>query len=219
MQDVNLEADKKHWLSWAPYYKLGGVYVVWGNYGEAYIGLSRNIAIRLNQHNEEAKNGTHINDRFQRMYDDASGNLAYSVVWLSKSTWDTGGNYEASLIERHVVKELSNSLFVNVINNTKGGEIGGKGYRAVPVKITQWITGEVRNFRSIKACSAFLECSADKIKKANESRSYIGFWTVLIDDSLYSKRKAIKSKLEDSNETNYSSIVIGLIILFFIASC
>ena len=226
MQDVNLDAHKNPWLSWNPYYKQGGVYVVWGAYGEAYVGLSRNIATRLNQHNEEARNGSHTNYKFQRMYDDANGKLTYSLAWLSKSSWNTGGNYEASLIERYVIKELSNTWFANVINSTKGGEIGGRGYKAVPVQIRHWMTGEVRRFRSITACSSFLNCSDNKIKNAAEYGSYIGSWSVSINDSLYKKRKNIKNKLKESSKTDYfsseappSSIVVIILIIIFIASC
>ena len=227
MQNVNLEANQKPWLSWNPYYKRGGVYVVWGAYGEAYVGLSRNIATRLSQHDEEARNGSHANNKFQRMYNDANGKLTYSLVWLSTSSWNTGGNYEASLIERYVIKELSNSWFTSVINNSRGGEIGGKGFKAVPVQIKHCMTGEVRNFRSIKACSNFLDCTANKIKHAAEDGSYIGWWSVSINDFLYKRRKNIKNKLKESSntdyslsETNYSPIVVAIVILFVIfASC
>lgn len=199
MQDVHLQSEQKPWLSWNTYYKRGGVYVVWGVYGEAYVGLSRNISARLNQHNDDAKSKSHPNGKFQEMYNDANGKLSYSVVWLSKTNWDSGGNYEASLIERYVIKELANSWSTKVINETQGGEVGGKGYKAVPVKITN-IFGVEHSFKSIKACSVFLRCSTNKVKKAAERNTYIGLWKVSITDNLYHRRKKIKKSYADQDQ-------------------
>ena len=90
MPSVDFDAHGNRWLHWSPYWKMAGVYVIKGTIpgwfgGEyAYVGLSHNIAKRLESHRAEAAAGSHANEDLQHLIQEAGPTLSFSVIWVCR---------------------------------------------------------------------------------------------------------------------------------------
>ena len=207
MPSVNFRAHEHPWLQWSPYWKIAGVYLIKGTIpgwfgGEyAYIGLSRNIAKRLEWHRAEAAAGSHTNQDLQRLFQKAGPTLTFSVIWICRRDWNRGGNYECTLAERHAIAHYSVQTGVPLLNKTPGGELGQQGIKATPVIATH-ANGTSRHFRSITACATYLNTSSERVKRAALNQKRIRRHSIQITDSDFAIRQQIKQEWKDSSHAD-----------------
>ena len=226
MNKLNFQAKKHLWLNWGSYWKVPGIYVISGTlpgwFGEniAYIGLSRNIAQRLEMHRTHALSDTHANKAVQNLILNAGETLEFSVLWICDKPWDHGGNYETTLAERWAIKHYTDRTGIKLVNKTRGGELGSKGLGSAVVLVER--LEEFKEFKSIKACANFLECTSEKVKKADENQTTLNGWSVRILDVEYHRRRAIKSNWfnnvqDESWESLPNNSMVVFVVIVFIA--
>ena len=207
MPSVDFNAYEHRWLQWSPYWKMAGVYVVKGTIpgwfgGEyAYVGLSRNIAKRLEWHRVEATAGSHTNEDLQRLIQKAGTTLSFSVIWICRRDWNRGGNYECTLAERHAIANYTIQTGIPLLNRTPGGELGERGIKATPV-VAIHTDGTRRNFRSIAACATYLNSSSEQVKRAAISQKRLRRHSIQITDPDFVVRQQIKQAWQDSSHTD-----------------
>ena len=214
MPSVDFDAHEHHWLHWSPYWKMAGVYVIKGTIpgwfgGEyAYVGLSRNIAKRLESHRAEAASGSHANKDLQRLIQEAGPTLSFSVIWVCRRDWNRGGNYECTLAERHAIAHYTAQTGVPLLNRTPGGELGEHGIKATPV-VAIHADGTRQHFRSITACATYLDTSSERVKRAALHHNQLRGYSIKITDPDFAIRQQIKQAWQDSSPSAEISIDWG----------
>lgn len=214
MPSVDFNAHEHPWLQWSPYWKTAGVYLIKGTLpgwlGEeyAYIGLSRNIAKRLEWHRAEAASGTHTNQDLHRLIQKAGPTLTFSVIWVCRRDWNRGGNYECTLAERHAIAQYTAQTGVLLLNKTPGGELGERGIQATPVFATH-DNGTQWYFPSITACAAYLNTSSEHVKRAALNQKRIRRYSIQITDPNFAIRQQIKQEWKDSSRADDINIDWG----------
>lgn len=211
MPFVDFNSPENPWLRWSPYWKMAGVYVIkgaipgWFGGEYAYVGLSHNIAKRLESHRAEAAAGIHANQDLQRLIQKAGPTLSFSVIWICKRDWNRGGNYECTLAERYAIAHYTLQTGVPLLNRTPGGELGEHGIKATPV-VAIHADGTRQCFRSITACANYLDTSSDRVKHAALNHKKLRGHDIQITDQDFAIRQQIKQDWQDSSHSEETSI-------------
>ncbi|MDA0912546.1 MAG: hypothetical protein O2818_03840 [Bacteroidetes bacterium] len=214
MPSFDFDAHENNWLHWSPYWKVAGVYVIkgtmpgWFGREYAYVGLSRNIAKRLESHRADAADGSHVNGDLQRLIQKAGPTLSFSVIWVCRRDWNRGGNYECTLAERHAIAHYTAQTGVPLLNRSPGGELGELGIKATPV-VAIHADGTRRYFRSITACASYLDTSSERVKSAALNHKRLRGHSIQITDSDFAIRQQIKEAWKDPSHSDDISIDWG----------
>lgn len=229
MEGVNLESRRRLWGSRHALPVVKGVYIIWvtDSLGSqhAYVGLSKNIRDRLVSHQKQAEDGTHSNPRLAELL--RSNKPEFSIIWSTTKDWDGGGNYEAATAERWACKEIESWWSVQLLNIEPAGNIGGRGYQAVPVFGRHTRRSNRRKFSSIAACAEHLGTTPKKVVDAVMQEVPINGWQLSIKDATWWNRQSHKSEnrrhfqgatsVDPNTDDLIKGIIVVLLFLWFVA--